>query len=73
MFKISREVDLGLLWLTELVGVKKPVGLKEWSEQRGLPYRFLSKVALRSVKNLSIKPGKQEVFWMLSKRLKSVS
>ncbi len=47
MLKISREVDLGLLLLVGLARSKKLVGLKEWAKERGLPYRYLSKVAVR--------------------------
>lgn len=44
MLKISREVDLGLLLMTEL-GSKKIVSLSEWVREKKLPYRFLSKIA----------------------------
>jgi Rrf2 family protein len=47
MLRISREVDLGLLLLVELARSNELVGLKEWAEKRGLPYRYLSKVAVR--------------------------
>ncbi len=62
MLKISREVELGLLLVVELA--RKPremVGLKDWSEKRGLPYRFLSKVAvkLKKAKLLKSKEGRE--------------
>ena len=47
MLKISREVDLGLLLMVDLARSRKLAGLKEWAEKRGLPYRYLSKVAVR--------------------------
>jgi len=47
MLKISREVDLGLLLMADLVKSKEPVGLKGWARKWGLPYRFLSKVAVK--------------------------
>jgi len=49
MLKISRETDLGLLLMVELAKfpVGKTVGLKTLAEKKGLPYRFLSKMAVK--------------------------
>jgi len=49
MLKISREVDLGLLLMVELTRLRRgeAVGLKTWAEERSLPYRFLSKIAVK--------------------------
>jgi len=44
MLKISREVDLGLLLMAELNN-KKSLSLSEWTREKKLPYRFLSKIA----------------------------
>ena len=62
MIQITREVELGLLLMVELA--RKPdelVGLKEWAEKRSLPYRFLSKVAvkLKKAKLLKSKEGRE--------------
>lgn len=46
MLKISREVDLGLLLMAELCR-QKNLSLTKWAEKRRLPYRFLSKVAVK--------------------------
>ncbi len=62
MLKISREVELGLLLVVELARKpKEMVGLKDWAEKRGLPYRFLSKVAvkLKKAKLLKSKEGRE--------------
>ncbi len=62
MLKISREVELGLLLMVELARKpKEKIGLKEWSEKRDLPYRFLSKVAvkLKKAKLLESKEGRE--------------
>jgi len=61
MLKISREVELGLLLMVELAWKpKEVVGLKDWAERRDLPYRFLSKVAvkLKKAKLLTSKEGR---------------
>ena len=61
MLKISREVELGLLLVVELARKPKQIlSLKEWAEKRGLPYRFLSKVAvkLKKAKILISKEGR---------------
>lgn len=49
MLKMSREVDLGLLLMVELAGLNQEevLGLRVWTEERGLPYRFLSKIAVK--------------------------
>lgn len=62
MLQISREVELGLLLMVELA--RKPdeiIGLKEWAEKRKLPYRYLSKVAvkLKKAKLLTSKEGRE--------------
>lgn len=44
MLKISRELDLALLLMTEL-NSKKRLSLSEWAKEKKLPYRFLSKIA----------------------------
>lgn len=46
MLKISRELDLGLLLMTELCW-KKSLSLSEWAREKKLPYRFLSKIAVK--------------------------
>jgi len=50
MLKISRETDLGLLLMVEAAKRKKAIGLKNFSKENGLPYRFLSKVAVKLTK-----------------------
>ncbi|AKM78830.1 MAG: Transcriptional regulator, BadM/Rrf2 family [Candidatus Beckwithbacteria bacterium GW2011_GWA2_47_25] len=47
MFRISRETDLGLLLMSELAQNSGSVGLKGWAKEKDLPYRFLSKVAVK--------------------------
>ncbi len=73
MLKVSREVDLALLLLTDLVKNKKSVGLKTWAEERGLPYRYLSKIAVRLKKKgiLKSKEGR-EGGYRLGKRAKNI-
>ncbi|MFH0943255.1 MAG: Rrf2 family transcriptional regulator [Candidatus Beckwithbacteria bacterium] len=44
MLKISRELDLGLLLMSELYG-KKSLSLSGWAKEKKLPYRFLCKIA----------------------------
>lgn len=44
MLKISRELDLALLLMTELYS-SKSLSLSEWAKEKKLPYRFLSKIA----------------------------
>ncbi len=46
MLKISREVDLALLLMIELKA-KKSLSLSEWAREKQLPYRFLSKIAVK--------------------------
>lgn len=62
MLKISREIELGLLLMAELARQPKQLtGLKDWAEERGLPYRFSSKVAvkLKKAKLLKSKEGRE--------------
>lgn len=62
MLKISREVELGLLLMVELARKpKEKIGLRDWAEKRDLPYRFLSKVAvkLKKAKLLKSKEGRE--------------
>jgi len=49
MLKISREADLGLLLMVELskFPAGKTIGLKTLAKEKGLPYRFLSKMAVK--------------------------
>lgn len=48
MLKISREIELGLLLVVELGrNPKEIIGLRDWAENRGLPYRYLSKIAVK--------------------------
>jgi Rrf2 family protein len=61
MLQISREVELGLLLMVEMA--RKPdeiTGLKDWAEKRNLPYRYLSKIAvkLKKAKLLFSKEGR---------------
>ena len=63
MLKISREVDLSLLLMVGLASLKKNevLGLKNWTKENKLPYRFLSKVAvkLKKAKLLKSKEGRE--------------
>ena len=61
MLKISREVDLGLLLLTDLAKTGETVRLKDWAEKKDLPYRFLSKIAVKLKKSgfLKSKEGRE--------------
>ena len=72
MLKISREIELALLLLTDLVRNNRVIKLKNWSEKRGLPYRFLSKVAVK-LKNSGIlesKEGREGGYWLAKKAKK---
>jgi len=73
MLKVSREVDLALLLLTDLAKNKKSVGLKMWAEKRDLPYRYLSKIAVRLKKKgiLKSKEGR-EGGYRLGKKAKDI-
>lgn len=75
MLKISREVDLSLLLMVELAGLGKNevLGLKNWTEENGLPYRFLSKVAVKLKKAglLKSKEGR-EGGYKLGKAVKNI-
>lgn len=59
MLKISREVDLALLLMTELYE-KKHLSLSEWAKEKKLPYRFLSKIAgkLKQAKLIKSREGR---------------
>ena len=48
MFKLSRQVDLGILLLTDLAQLKngQTLSLSNWAQTKHLPYRFLTKIAL---------------------------
>ena len=62
MLQISREVELGLLLMVELARKpKEMIGLREWAEAKDLPYRYLSKVAvkLKKAKLLISKEGRE--------------
>lgn len=61
MFKLSRETDLALLLLTDLARRKGMIKLRLWAKERGLPYRFLSKIAgkLKQAGLLSSKEGRE--------------
>lgn len=69
MLKISREVDLALLLLTDLSSRERVVSLKEWAEKRGLPYRYLSKIAVKLKKKgvLASKEGRDGGYWLKKK------
>lgn len=62
MLKISRQVDLSLLLLADLSKLKKDqvLSLSAWANQKKLPYRFLSKVAvsLKKAKLITSKEGR---------------
>lgn len=49
MLRLSREAGLGLLLLSSLLQLQKgkSLGLRQWAEERDLPYRFLSKIAVK--------------------------
>ncbi|MCX6816649.1 MAG: Rrf2 family transcriptional regulator [Candidatus Beckwithbacteria bacterium] len=70
MLKISREVDLGLLLMAELYE-KKSLSLSEWAKEKKLPYRFLSKIAVKLKKAGLIKSreGREGGYW-LNKKVK---
>jgi Rrf2 family protein len=76
MLKMSREVDLGLLLMVELAGLNQEevLGLRIWAEERGLPYRFLSKIAVKLKKAglLKSKEGR-EGGYRLGKLAKKIS
>ena len=70
MLKISKEVDLALLLLTDLLQGKNWVSLKEWAEAKNLPYRFLSKIAIKLTKGGYLKSREGRVGgYKLKKRL----
>ena len=74
MLKISREVELGLLLVVELARCPtEKIGLQEWAKKRDLPYRFLSKVAvkLKKAKILKSKEGR-EGGYLLNKKASKI-
>lgn len=68
MLKISREVDLGLLLMTELCR-KKSLSLSEWARERKLPYRFLSKIAgkLKQAGLIESREGREGGYFLTKK------
>ena len=68
MLKISREVDLGLLLMAEL-HEKKRLSLSEWASQKKLPYRFLSKIAvkLKKAKLIESREGRDGGYYLTKK------
>lgn len=72
MLKISREVDLGLLLMTELCS-KKSLSLSGWAKEKNLPYRFLSKVAgkLKKARLIVSKEGRDGGYG-LSRKAKKI-
>jgi len=52
VLRLSRETGLGLLLLVSLSRLEQDegLGLKGWAKEQGLPYRFLSKVAVKMKK-----------------------
>ena len=62
MFTLSRQVDYGILFLTDLVKLKKDqtLSLSKWALANHLPYRFLTKIALslKQAKLVSAKEGR---------------
>lgn len=62
MLKLSRQVDLGILLLTDLARLKtgKSLSLSTWAQTKHLPYRFLTKIAmtLKQAKLITSKEGR---------------
>ena len=62
MLKLSRQVDLGILLLTDLAGLKngQTLSLSNWAQTKHLPYRFLTKIALslKQAKLITSKEGR---------------
>ena|SRR3990167_2140208 len=62
MLKLSRQVDLGILLLTDLARLKsgETLSLSHWTQSKGLPYRFLTKIALtlKQAKLITAKEGR---------------
>jgi len=63
--KISREADLGLLLMAEL-SRKKNLSLSEWTKEKKLPYRFLSKIAgkLKRAKLIVSREGREGGYYL---------
>lgn len=68
MLKISREVDLALLLMTELNN-KKRLSLSEWAREKKLPYRFLSKIAgkLKKAGLIESREGREGGYFLTKK------
>ena len=68
MLKISREADLGLLLMAELCS-KESLSLSEWTREKKLPYRFLSKVAgkLKLAGLIKSREGREGGYWLNKK------
>lgn len=68
MLKISRELDLALLLMSELQ-LKKSLSLSEWAEEKKLPYRFLSKIAgkLKKAGLIESREGREGGYWLTKK------
>lgn len=68
MLKISRELDLALLLMSELQ-FKKSLSLSEWAKEKKLPYRFLSKIAgkLKKAGLIESREGREGGYWLTKK------
>lgn len=68
MLKISREVDLALLLMTELCQ-KKRLSLSGWAREKKLPYRFLSKIAgkLKKAGLIESREGREGGYFLTKK------
>ncbi len=76
MLKLSREVDLSLVLMASLARSERdvPVGLEELAKENRLPYRFISKLAVKLKKAglLKSKEGRRGGYY-LAKRADKIS